>query len=816
MEDQIRLAEQAKLELSALAGGGPNISRNRMLKLFKVFQRLSGRSTPCFKLSEEETDSIITASGNSGQEVDFTRFIDFIFSSPQKTPSREELLKGVKLLEGLSNKDISDLAAKLEICHFKTGDKIISQGEEGFECFVIEAGEAFAQIKIGDEFKEVKRYEEGGFFGERALLRSEPRAADVLARTEVRAFRLQRKDFVDVINYRDMKENLVKATKLFENMSDQNVHRLAAAFQRQVFRAGEKIITQGEEGRHFYLLEEGECQASIETSGQSQVVKEYVRGELFGEKALLEKAPRLATVTATSDVVALVLSREDFERALGPLSQLMADEYLADPRKLIADFYMPGDQRGPAGTLAANGFQPATKDLSKWFAVYRPCSRDAIAKMLGRNGVGKGLNVKGKSSKKNRLSGFVPFIQISNNSHKDDIEASPRDARTCIYYRNAASREAARAALQKALQEVDFRMDEPELRLLDEYPSTPGLDIPEPLMREVYIMRADVSPILGWETGRASEPAFMDMNLGSVRGKSAPKVVLYQFDITDPMNPLGLLVAYAEKAVHPVVSDFDTFTVGSKGISYESLPDNQRELVNWELEHAHDIIGSPGSQNWTQRWLEVLKHEAAKGFHPEIPKYGFGDPTSVRIISDVVNVTSPCGAVRHGAECFNFYFPQELDDEFLVVWDGYSNPPWRQLDEDELRSFLLERADEGFVFPINPVWPMRDIGWYDVLQALRNTEEGKQALECWLTEDNLSKIDEVHEDCPDGFQVVNLGSDRRVSVMTSFQDLTGEEMADFVRNEVRKVERARWAKIRAALLFSARTEALRQKENARS
>ena len=26
------------------------------------------------------------------------------------------------------------------------------------------------------------------------------------------------------------------------------------------------------------------------------------------------------------------------------------------------------------------------------------------------------------------------------------------------------------------------------------------------------------------------------------------------------------------------------------------------------------------------------------------------------------------GAVRHGAECFNFYFPQELDPEFLVVW----------------------------------------------------------------------------------------------------------------------------------------------------
>jgi hypothetical protein len=27
------------------------------------------------------------------------------------------------------------------------------------------------------------------------------------------------------------------------------------------------------------------------------------------------------------------------------------------------------------------------------------------------------------------------------------------------------------------------------------------------------------------------------------------------------------------------------------------------------------------------------------------------------------------GVVRHGAECFNYYFPQEIDDEFLVISD---------------------------------------------------------------------------------------------------------------------------------------------------
>jgi len=36
----------------------------------------------------------------------------------------------------------------------------------------------------------------------------------------------------------------------------------------------------------------------------------------------------------------------------------------------------------------------------------------------------------------------------------------------------------------------------------------------------------------------------MDMNLHSVRGDSRPSVCVYQHDLADPMNPLGLLIAY--------------------------------------------------------------------------------------------------------------------------------------------------------------------------------------------------------------------------------------------------------------------------------
>ena len=163
--------------------------------------------------------------------------------------------------------------------------------------------------------------------------------------------------------------------------------------------------------------------------------------------------------------------------------------------------------------------------------------------------------------------------------------------------------------------------------------------------------------------GRASEPAFMDMNLHAVRDRSSsPSVVLYQFDVTDPMNPLGLLMAYAEeKSVKPVVSDFDTFTVGSRGMAYQQPPPpEQVELIKWALDHTSDLLEGltpdAHSKGWTANWLRVMKSAACGGFvTPELPEYGFGDPASCKLISNIVEETSVFGAVRHGAECFNYY-----------------------------------------------------------------------------------------------------------------------------------------------------------------
>lgn len=336
-----------------------------------------------------------------------------------------------------------------------------------------------------------------------------------------------------------------------------------------------------------------------------------------------------------------------------------------------------------------------------------------------------------------------------------------------------------------------------KIKMYDNYkPDVFGLDIPEPLLVEAYIKVPDIVPRVGWESGRASEPAFMDMNLHAVREASTPKVVLYQYDEGDPMNPRGLLIAYAEQFVKPVVSDFDTFTIGSTNLTYEPLPANQCELAKWSLQHARQIIQDPNEAGWTSRWLDILKKEAEKGFHPEFPKYGFGDPTSYRLIGDVVNATLSCGAVRHGAECFNFYFPQELDTEYLVVWEGFPDKPWDYQDERSLRNFLKERAEDGFSFPLNPVWPVRDKGWYEVLQAQKMNLDTCSNLAAWDPPGAgiLDAIEEIHASCPDGFIVqgqeaatpLTSRNPRNTADMFG-DDVLGCERADLVLHQVKGI-----------------------------
>jgi CRP-like cAMP-binding protein len=681
----------------------------------------------------------------------------------------------------------------MPVVTYEAGSTVFRQGDEGNSMCILLRGSIGFYSSVGARKVFVQSMGAGRSFGELAMLWRTPRSLTVLAQEQCEIGEMSRELYQDHIvrtsvAQRDFFSQCLRNSKMLEMLGHEQIAKLADTVIKESFLAGDSIITQGEAGNCFFIMLSGESKTVVRVNNDFQEHRRYGPGDLFGERALLnDSAKREASIIAVTDVDVLAVTASKFERLIGPINALL-EHYLTDPRSNIATFFAPGDKLGPRGCCADGDRCAHGEATTKWFAIYRPTSRDAIARMLSRTGVGKGLNVKGKSAKGNRLSGYVPFLQISQNDHKSKIDKPPVDGWVQVFWRTQSARDEVektiKAGLERGIKGLPLGSDCPMMPI-DKYPDSYGLLIPEAVVHCFFIHKPDISSPVGWETGRMSEPAFMDMNLNVLRStKADPRVVLYQADLEDSMNPHGLLMAYAEETVKPVVSDFDTFLVGSSGMEYEELVSDQVELAKWALKKTRQILEDPGSNSWTTRWLEVLKQAIQDGdLQMETPKYGFGDPTSYRIIEEIVKATKETGAVRHGSECFNFVFPQELDHEYLVIWDGFPNQ-WEYLDEDDMRDWLLERTKDGFSFPLNPVWAVRDIGWYEVLAALRSNITTSPILQAWYPQSLLDMVDEIHEVFPDGFeQVQNSTRERSKSVMG---DLSMNEKVDLALEQVRK------------------------------
>lgn len=90
-----------------------------------------------------------------------------------------------------------------------------------------------------------------------------------------------------------------------------NIQQLLKCMQRLTVRAGEELITMGEQGDYFYFIETGT--ASVSRDRELAVLQP---GSSFGEEALISGGPRNATVSMREDGSVLRLSKQDFKELL--------------------------------------------------------------------------------------------------------------------------------------------------------------------------------------------------------------------------------------------------------------------------------------------------------------------------------------------------------------------------------------------------------------------------------------------------------------------------------------------------------------------
>ena len=111
---------------------------------------------------------------------------------------------------------------------------------------------------------------------------------------------------------RDAKIDLLKNVPLFAECSKAELRQLASIADEVSLREGRVLTREGRIGHEFFVLIEG----TARVARKGKKLADLAAGDWLGEIALLTRAPRTATATATSPIRALVIVDRDFRRVV--------------------------------------------------------------------------------------------------------------------------------------------------------------------------------------------------------------------------------------------------------------------------------------------------------------------------------------------------------------------------------------------------------------------------------------------------------------------------------------------------------------------
>ena len=265
--------------------------------------------------------------------------------------------------------------------------RLIVEGDLGDTLYLVEEGIFDVLSRRNGVDVKVNSKSRGDIFGEISLLFESPRTASVVSASGGTVWVLNRARFRALTRKVAVESNLqnevfLNSVPAFAPLDADARLRLAEALVERRFEPGHVVVREGDvDADTFYLIVRGEAivtvrnetskvfegvEEAVKTSGEGdvsdgaapadrearrsadetsakedavssteafvsyteKVVNRLFRADFFGESALLESAPRNATVTAagTSSLTCLCLARDDFAELLGSLQDRLARE----------------------------------------------------------------------------------------------------------------------------------------------------------------------------------------------------------------------------------------------------------------------------------------------------------------------------------------------------------------------------------------------------------------------------------------------------------------------------------------------------------
>lgn len=249
--------------------------------------------------------------------------------APADREAAGEAMARIPMFAELSPALRAQLVPKLTLRHVGTNEAVYSAGDPGTAFYLIDKG----AVKILDDEALLERKEDGGWFGELALLTGKPHQYTVRAARPTNLWVLHKRDFDAIaVRYPELTATASRALAgllahdneystnanlamfpLFTGLTPREQADVARRLRTMYVTVNEVIFREGAVADALYLVKKGQVRLA-----SPQGVFDLVRaGGFFGEMALLTRNNQNVTAQAVEDTELLVLDRAHFDAMVG-------------------------------------------------------------------------------------------------------------------------------------------------------------------------------------------------------------------------------------------------------------------------------------------------------------------------------------------------------------------------------------------------------------------------------------------------------------------------------------------------------------------